>query len=217
MLGTQNEFYKALQPVRAVGQRGLDVRLRRLAAGGAALLSTSSACRRRATARCDSAPSPSPLTRRTSGRSRRPSTSPTVSRLDVARFLDKPPTNPQVVQEFDRNTANIPSGHLQFSPRVGFNWDMTGDQVQSAPRRMGAFVGPPAYVWMSNAFQNSGLTGVNLLTCNRTAPDFNAAAIADPADRVHQRRHGELRQRGRPAAVGVPHAPDAARLARLRP
>ncbi len=101
-------------------------------------------------------------------------------RVDVPTFLDKPPTNPDVVQEFGRNTAEIPSGHLQFSPRVGFNWDMTGDERNQLRGGIGTFTGPPAYVWLSNAFQNSGLTGVNLLTCTRSAPAFNAAAIASP-------------------------------------
>ncbi|MBX6363218.1 MAG: TonB-dependent receptor [Gemmatimonadetes bacterium] len=101
-------------------------------------------------------------------------------RVDRPSFSDKPPTNPTVLAEFGRNTADIPSGHLQWSPRVGFNWDVTGDRRNQLRGGIGAFVGHPAYVWLSNAFQNSGLTGVQLLTCTRTAPTFDAAAVRTP-------------------------------------
>jgi hypothetical protein len=107
-------------------------------------------------------------------------------RLDVPRFVNRPPTNPTVLASFGRNTADIPSGHIQYSPRIGFNWDVTGDQRNQIRGGVGSFVGHPAYVWLSNAFQNSGLTGVALLTCNGGTPSrpgdaipaFNAANIA---------------------------------------
>ena len=101
-------------------------------------------------------------------------------RADVPTFKNKPPTNPAILTGFGRNTADIPSGHIQWSPRVGFNWDVTGDERNQLRGGIGAFTGHPAYVWLSNAFQNSGLTGVNLLSCNRTAPVFNAAAVTTP-------------------------------------
>ncbi len=102
-------------------------------------------------------------------------------RLDVPTFGNRPPTNPDVLTQFGRNTADVPSGNVQWSPRLGFNWDVTGDQSNQLRGGIGAFVGHPAYVWLSNAFQNSGLTGVNLLTCNGTAaPAFTAAAVKTP-------------------------------------
>ena len=104
-------------------------------------------------------------------------------RLDVPRFNTRPPTNPEVLADFGRNTNDIPSGHIQFSPRVGFNWDVTGDERNQLRGGIGSFTGHPAYVWLSNAFQNSGFSGVNLLTCNGPAdaiPAFNAANIQNP-------------------------------------
>jgi hypothetical protein len=102
-------------------------------------------------------------------------------RFDVPVFRDRPPTNPDVLAEFNRDTRNIPSGNLQWSPRVSFNWDMTGDQRNQLRGGIGAFTGHPAYVWLSNAFQNSGLTGVALLTCeDADAPPFSPANIANP-------------------------------------
>lgn len=102
-------------------------------------------------------------------------------RFDVPRFTDRPPTNDAVLALYGRNTADIPSGHIQYSPRIGFNWDVTGDQRNQLRGGIGSFVGHPAYVWLGNAFQNSGLTGVALLTCTARAgdvlPAFNSATV----------------------------------------
>jgi hypothetical protein len=112
-------------------------------------------------------------------------------RADAPFFNDSPPTNPDILEPlcaaasqpatancgFARNTADVPSGNWQFSPRVGFNWDVTGDQRNQLRGGVGLFTGRPAYVWLSNAFQNSGRSGVALLTCNAAAaPKFTAAA-----------------------------------------
>ncbi|MBW7933052.1 MAG: TonB-dependent receptor [Gemmatimonadaceae bacterium] len=102
-------------------------------------------------------------------------------RADIPQFGDKPPTNPTIVTQFGRNTADIPTGNMTISPRLGFNWDATGDQKNQVRGGVGVFAGRPAYVWLSNSFQNSGLSGVALLTCNNTAaPAMTAANIANP-------------------------------------
>ncbi|MEJ7811237.1 MAG: TonB-dependent receptor [Gemmatimonadaceae bacterium] len=106
-------------------------------------------------------------------------------RLDVPNFRDKPPTNQVVLDSFQRDTRDIPSGLKHWSPRFGFNWDVTGDQRNQLRGGVGVFTGRPAYVWLSNAFQNSGLTGVVQITCTATAalPAFNAANAASPPQR----------------------------------
>jgi len=110
-------------------------------------------------------------------------------RGDMPVFKDKPPTNPGVQTSYGFNTADVPSGNLQWSPRVGFNWDVTGDAVNQLRGGVGLFTGRPAYVWLSNMFQNSGMGAVALLTCNgaptgstavRRPPAFNNANIASP-------------------------------------
>ena len=103
-------------------------------------------------------------------------------RLDVPRFTDTPPTNPTILTQFGRNTADIPSGNIQYSPRIGFNWDVTGNQRNQLRGGIGSFVGHPAYVWLGNAFQNSGLTGVALLSCTSkdVLPTFSAATVKTP-------------------------------------
>lgn len=103
-------------------------------------------------------------------------------RLDAPVFNDKPPANPSVLADFGRRTEDVPSGNIQWSPRLGFNWDVTGDQVNQLRGGVGLFAGRPAFVWLSNAFQNSGSVGVGLLTCGRTqgVPAFNSTNIATP-------------------------------------
>ncbi|HEX5830248.1 MAG TPA: carboxypeptidase regulatory-like domain-containing protein [Gemmatimonadaceae bacterium] len=102
-------------------------------------------------------------------------------RLDVPTFGDEPPHNPAVLTEFGRRTEEVPSGNLQWSPRVGFNWDVTGDQRNQLRGGVGMFVGRPAYVWLANAVQNSGLSGYAQLTCGAAqgVPAFTAANVAN--------------------------------------
>jgi hypothetical protein len=72
-----------------------------------------------------------------------------------------------VTEFYQRNTQDVPSGNIQWSPRFGFNWDVTGKERNQLRGGVGMFMGRPAFVWMSNAFQNSGSVGVGVLTCNR--------------------------------------------------
>lgn len=102
-------------------------------------------------------------------------------RVDVPTFGDKPPFNQSVLDSVGRNTQDIPSGNVQYSPRIGVNWDATGDQRNQVRGGIGLFTGRPAFVWLSNAFQNSGSVGVGLLTCSRAiAPPLNAQNAANP-------------------------------------
>lgn len=102
-------------------------------------------------------------------------------RFDNPVFFTKPPTNPLVLQQFNINTADVPTGNLQISPRVGFNWNVTGDSRNQLRGGIGMFQSSPAYVWLSNSFQNSGgVSGYASLNCSNptAAPVFDAAAVA---------------------------------------
>ena len=105
-------------------------------------------------------------------------------RFEKPKFLDKPPENPQVLQFYNRSTSAVPSRGT-ISPRFSFNWDATGDQRNQVRGGLGLFTGPPPFVYLSNAFGNSGLSGYASLNCNGTSastgtPAFNAANIANP-------------------------------------
>lgn len=109
-------------------------------------------------------------------------------RLDVPTFRDRPPFNEarDVVDTLRINTREFPSGNVQWSPRAGFNWNATGDSRNQVRGGVGMFTGQPAYVWLSNSFQNSGgVSGFQALTCNASNPNappprFTAANVATP-------------------------------------
>ncbi len=86
---------------------------------------------------------------------------------DALTFLD------EHGQPVHYNTKKLPDPRLLWSPRLGFNWDVTGDQKTQVRGGTGVFTGPPAYVWISNQIGNTGvLTGFDAITNTTTRP-FN--------------------------------------------
>ncbi|MER3525056.1 MAG: TonB-dependent receptor [Ignavibacteria bacterium] len=70
-------------------------------------------------------------------------------------------------------SEKLPDPNPLFSPRLGFNWDVTGDRSTQIRGGTGIFTGRPAYVWISNQIGNTGvLTGFESLTNTRRRP-FN--------------------------------------------
>jgi outer membrane receptor protein involved in Fe transport len=104
-------------------------------------------------------------------------------RMDIPS-MDTPKRNTAFETQFvgtdleGRRTDDVPTGQIQWSPRVGFNWDVTGDRRNQLRGGIGVFNGPPAYVWLSNAFGNTGVYGYASLTCsNLTATTANAPPL----------------------------------------
>ena len=59
---------------------------------------------------------------------------------------------------FDNNkytTDQLPEGNVTISPRVGFNWDITGDQRFVLRGGTGYFIGRLPFVWLVSAVGNS--------------------------------------------------------------
>lgn len=54
-------------------------------------------------------------------------------------------------------TDNVPDASVSFSPRVGFNWDITGDRKYILRGGTGLFVGRMPFVWLVSAVGNSGM------------------------------------------------------------
>lgn len=106
-------------------------------------------------------------------------------RFDIPIWLDKPPFNSALDTSSVGfiNNSQLPSGQVEFSPRVGFNYDITPDHNNPLHGGVGVFSGPPAYVWLSNSFQNSGSIGYNQLTCSSTgkpAPVLTNGTVTNP-------------------------------------
>ena len=83
-------------------------------------------------------------------------------RADIPIFFKQPTYDPRVVTDF--GDRGVPSGQVLFGPRVGFNWDIRGRGSDQLRGGAGLFTGTPAYVWMSNAYGNTG-TGLVRITC----------------------------------------------------
>lgn len=93
-------------------------------------------------------------------------------RVDIPS-MDKPNSNPALVTALNINTGDFPSGNAMWSPRVGFNYDVRGNGETRLRGGAGIFSGRPPYVWISNAFGNTGLEQATL-TCTTagTIPTF---------------------------------------------
>jgi hypothetical protein len=108
-------------------------------------------------------------------------------RLEIPKFQDAPPFNQAVFNAYGRSTSSVPSRRT-ISPRLAFNWNITGDERNQLRGGIGYFTGSPPYVYLSNAFQNSGLSGYATLVCNGTTSSttsfvpqqFNSTTIQTP-------------------------------------
>ena len=97
-------------------------------------------------------------------------------RADVPVFSDQPEYDPRVIEDF--GPQEVPSGQVLFQPRIGFNYYMPGNSVSQVRGGIGLFAGAPAFVWMSNAYANTGLK-FSQLTCGEgNTPTFSATLPA---------------------------------------
>ena len=71
------------------------------------------------------------------------------------------------------SSGNLPDAKVLFSPRVGFNWDVAGNQQTQVRGGTGIFTGPPLYVWISNQLGNTGVLQGSLLEDNPTTRPFH--------------------------------------------
>ncbi len=104
-------------------------------------------------------------------------------RADTSQFPDSPSFNPIVQNAIGYSTAATPSEDVVLSPRIGFNWDPTGDGTQQVRGGLGIFAGRTPYVWISNAFANTGVEST-ALTFNSSLPG-GIAFNPDPNNQPH--------------------------------
>jgi hypothetical protein len=102
-------------------------------------------------------------------------------RADIPRIAGVPVENPTITNLFaaspfpqDVHTSWTPKTRVLWSPRIGFNWDVTGDQQNQLRGNVGVFTNPPPFILVANAYQNTGL-GLVRLSCtavNNNVPAF---------------------------------------------
>ncbi|MDZ4746305.1 MAG: carboxypeptidase regulatory-like domain-containing protein [bacterium] len=81
-------------------------------------------------------------------------------RLDAPIFLTTPYENPVFAARFPGlSTSKVPSvgSSLLVAPRIGFNWDVSGDRTLVLRGGTGLFTGRIAAVWLSNQYSNTGM------------------------------------------------------------
>jgi len=91
-------------------------------------------------------------------------------RFDLPMFTDNPPVN----EDFNNNmiplieaagydmmgaqTGKMPSPKLMVSPRIGFNWDVTGEKKTQIRGGIGIFTSRIPFVWPGGSYTNNGVT-----------------------------------------------------------
>ena len=129
-------------------------------------------------------------------------------RWDKPDFRNLPPENAEVFTDYARHTSSVPT-KAQFSPRLGFNWDMTGDATNQLRGGIGSFTGSVPFVYLSNAFGNSGLSGFSVLTCSNAAPtNTSTTSLKTPAFTTENIAHPPLQclDGTRPNGTAIPGA-----------
>ena len=77
-------------------------------------------------------------------------------RVDVPNVDDDPQFNQLFLDSYGFRNDFTVDGNEVVQPRVGFNWDLSGDYAQQIRGGFGLFQGSTAGVWLSNPFTNPG-------------------------------------------------------------
>ncbi len=113
--------------------------------------------------------------------------------LDTTHF---PALGGQVV-----NTGSFPSGNLLWSPRLGFNYDVSGDRQTILRGGVGIFSGRPPYVWLSNAYGNTGMEQITLV-CDGAGTTTNGTFDTVPAFTINEGAQPSKCGTGGPGSIG---------------
>jgi Carboxypeptidase regulatory-like domain/TonB dependent receptor len=103
-------------------------------------------------------------------------------RADIPNLLDTPPQNDTLTNALAARgltgvrTDVTPKSSALLSPRLGFNYDATGDHQNQIRGSIGIYTGPPPYILLGNAYANTGL-GLVRLSCNGSTPTTQAPAF----------------------------------------
>ena len=97
-------------------------------------------------------------------------------RVDVPTFPDKPTRNELTETAVGLRTDETPGGVL-WSPRIGFNYQISPENTEQIRGGIGLFSGRTPYVWLSNQYGN---TGIEFRRLSLTDNSNNIRFIADP-------------------------------------
>ena len=115
-------------------------------------------------------------------------------RVDIP-VMDKPSYNAALdTSVLNINTGDFPTGNMLWSPRIGINYDLKGDGSTFLRGGFGIFSGRPPYVWVSNAFGNTGLEQATLICDNGAAGYLDTVPVftIDPNNQPQACRGGAV-------------------------
>jgi hypothetical protein len=98
-------------------------------------------------------------------------------RFDVPHLPHGPAQNPVLLSALGINTAETPSGHVLWSPRLGFNYDVGNRGTTFLRGGVGLFSGRPMFLYFSNVFETTGLDWLRVGCSEGDTPAFTI----DPA------------------------------------
>ncbi len=103
-------------------------------------------------------------------------------RADMPLLLNKPTDNAQfndtqIAKDNKSYVGTIPSAKILLSPRIGFRWFMDDDHTMLLRGGAGLFTGRVPFVWLSNAYNNTGMEAKSV-TVN--TPDASFPMTGDP-------------------------------------
>lgn len=107
-------------------------------------------------------------------------------RLDVPIYLDEPLENEDFnnseigVALTGQKNNELPSPALMFSPRVGFNYDLSGDRRTQLRGGTGIFTSRFPFVWVGGAFTQNGVLLDRRQDFTPDGEDPSIAFVADP-------------------------------------
>jgi hypothetical protein len=101
-------------------------------------------------------------------------------RVDIPSFIDTPLQNQRITDSAaasprrptEMRTDWKPKTQAMWSPRVGFNWDVTGTQSTQVRGNAGIYTGTVPYILVGNAYANTGLGGVTVGCQGAFVPAF---------------------------------------------
>ncbi|MDB4947645.1 MAG: TonB-dependent outer rane receptor precursor [Gemmatimonadetes bacterium] len=105
------------------------------------------------------------------------------ARVEHFGLPHQPAQNDTVLKYYNRSTASVPKSITLWNPRLGFNWDVTGDRSTQLRGGLGLFSGRNPAVWIANAY---GKTGLDYLSFTCTTAATAPAFVADPTKQPKQ-------------------------------
>jgi hypothetical protein len=109
-------------------------------------------------------------------------------RADIPIIPDDPLRNPDTEDAFGLATDRAPGSHVLWSPRLSFSYDAFGDRTTRVRGGAGVFSGVPPFVWIADAFANTGAGLARVEAANLPAGFF--VPSADPADQPRPPQDG---------------------------